>query len=294
MKVTCRVVGGIGNQLFIYAAARRLAIFNNADLFIDCASGFERDRSYNRSCQLNHFLIPNNIQFKSFDFSFLKRVRRYLSRRINRFFPFKYRTHICQADDDYDSRLLELSFRRSIFLEGYWQSERYFKDIESVIRTDLRFIPPVDIVNCEIKQQIDDCVSVAVHVRFFDRHDEIGGSNITSDYYERAIAYIDALEPEAHYFVFSDQPAAALKRFAFPRGRVTVVAHNQGDENAFADLWLMSLCQHFIIANSTFSWWGAWLSVRQGKIVIAPNVRITQGKMAWGFEGLLPDEWIKL
>ena len=294
MKVTCRIVGGIGNQLFIYAAARRLALINNVDLCVDCASGFERDRTYNRRCQLNKFMIPDNIQFSSSNFSFVKRVRRYLSRRINSLLPFNYRTHICQVGNDYDSRLLEVGFRRNILLEGYWQSERYFKDIESVLREDLRFVPPDDIANGVMKQQISNCVSVAVHVRFFNRHNEIGGSNVASDYYERAIAYIDAMEPEAHYFVFSDQPAAALERFAFPQERVTVVAHNQGDENAYADLWLMSLCQHFIIANSTFSWWGAWLSLSQGKIIIAPDVRITHGKMSWGFEGLLPDEWIKL
>jgi hypothetical protein len=294
MKITCRIVGGIGNQLFIYAAARRLAITNKADLFVDCVSGFERDRTYKRSCQLNHFLIPNNIKINNFNFTFIKRIGRYLSRKINNILPFKYRTHICQSGDDFDSRLLEFEVRRNILLEGYWQSERYFKDVESTIRSDLRFIPPVDIQNYDTANQIRSCVSVAVHVRFFDRQVEIEGSNVALDYYERAIAYIDALVPDAHFFLFSDQPVVALERLAFPQDRVTLVDHNQGDQNAYADLWLMSLCQNFIIANSTFSWWGAWLSVSPDKIVVAPDVRLTNGVMAWGFEGLLPDEWIKL
>lgn len=292
--IVARIRGGLGNQLFIYAAARRLALSNHADLCLDSTSGFERDTVYNRCYQLDHFLIPDDIKVRGGRFSLVKRIYFYLSRKFNSILPFIHRNHICQDGDDFDSRLLGVRGRRNVFLEGYWQSERYFKDVELLIRQDLSIIPPVDSINVEMAERIGNCVSVAVHVRFFDRHDEIGGSNVASDYYERAIAYIDAMEPEAHYFVFSDQPAAALERFAFPQGRVTVVAHNQGDENAYADLWLMSLCQHFIIANSTFSWWGAWLSVRQGKIVIAPNVRITHGKMAWGFEGLLPDEWIKL
>ena len=74
----------------------------------------------------------------------------------------------------------------------------------------------------------------------------------------------------------------------------TLVSHNNSDETAYADLWLMSLCDNFIIANSTFSWWGAWLSDNKKKIVIAPSNIITEGRMAWGFEGMIPNDWIKL
>ena len=105
---------------------------------------------------------------------------------------------------------------------------------------------------------------------------------------------MERLAPAAHYFIFSDQLEAARARIPLPDARVTLVAHNRGDELAYADLWLMTQCQHFIIANSTFSWWGAWLSERGGKKVIAPSTSFQHGKMAWGFDGLLPDDWIKL
>jgi hypothetical protein len=100
-------------------------------------------------------------------------------------------------------------------------------------------------------------------------------------------------KPDAHYFVFSDQPAAARAFIPLPDDRITLVSHNQGQENAYADLWLMTQCKHFIIANSTFSWWGAWLTESPGKMVITPGFKIIgDGRVtSWGFEGLIPSSW---
>ena len=135
---------------------------------------------------------------------------------------------------------------------------------------------------------------MAVHARFFDEPHSASINNAPFDYYTRAVEEMERLAPAAHFFIFSDQPEAARARIPLPDARVTLVVHNQGDEHAYADLWLMSLCQHFIIANSTFSWWGAWLAAHRGKQVIAPGFEMRQGKMWWGFKGLLPDKWIKL
>jgi hypothetical protein len=115
---------------------------------------------------------------------------------------------------------------------------------------------------------------VAVHVRFFDTPQEKGVNNAPYDYYKRAFAIMANLAPDAHYFIFSDQPVAARDLIPLTEDRVTFVSHNQGEENAYADLWLMTQCQHFIIANSTFSWWGAWLASHRGKHVIAPGLEI--------------------
>jgi hypothetical protein len=292
--IIARILGGLGNQLFSYAAARRLALANNAELVIDDTSGFAHDHLYHRCYQLDHFSIPCRKATSAERLEPLSRVRRYLKRAMNRSRPFEKRSYIQQSGVDFDPRVLTVKPHGTVYLEGYWQSEQYFKDVEPAIREELRITPPKDEVNQDMAERISGCQSVAVHVRFFDAPQELGVNNAPGDYYARAVARMESLAPDAHYFVFSDQPVAALDLIPLPEDRITLVSHNQGDENAYADLWLMTQCQHFIIANSTFSWWGAWLAARAGKHVIAPGFEMRVGKMWWGFTGLLPDEWIKL
>ncbi len=292
--VVPRIIGGLGNQLFIYAAARRLAIMSGAELALDDVSGFASDFAYKRHFQLNHFNIPCRKATSVERLEPLSRWRRYLKRAVNRHRPFERRNYIRQECVGFDPRLLSIKSRGTVYLEGYWQSENYFKDAESVIRQELRIIPPNDEVNQEMAVRIRDCRAVALHVRYFDAPQERGVNNAPGEYYERAIEKMETLEPAVHYFVFSDQPDVARTLVPLPAGRITLVSHNQGDENAYADLWLMSQCQHFIIANSTFSWWGAWLARNPGKRVIAPGFEVSGGKMSWGFDGLLPDDWIKI
>lgn len=293
-RVVVRVFGGLGNQLFCYAAARRLALMSHIELVIDDVSGFLYDDAYRRHYQLDHFNIPCRKATPAERLEPLSRLRRYLKRVINRQRPFGVRSYIQQQGVDYDSRLLSVRPRGTVYLEGYWQSERYFKDVEATLRNDLRISAPSDAANLSMAKRICSCCAVAVHVRFFDEPREAGANNTPDDYYVRAVQRMENIAPNAHYFLFSDQPSAARHRIPLPDNRITLVAHNQGDASAYADLWLMTQCQHFIIANSTFSWWGAWLARYVGKQIIAPKFVIKAGKMWWGFDGLLPIEWIKL
>jgi len=293
-KVVPRILGGIGNQLFSYAAARRLALANGAELVIDDVSGFVRDHEYQREYQLGHFRIPCRKTTKAERLSPFSRVRRQLKRLINSKRRYDKRSYIMQQGIDFDPRVLTIRPKGTLYIEGYWQSERYFKDAEAQIREDLRILPPEDEVNEALAERIGGCLSVALHMRFFDTPTEAGRNNAPSDYYARAIEKMETFAPGAHYFVFSDEPAAARDRLTLAEDRFTVVSHNQGDENAYADLWLMTQCKHFVIANSTFSWWGAWLAESQDKRVIAPGYEKRDGKAGWGFDGLLPDEWTRL
>ena len=126
-KIITRIVGGLGNQLFIYAAARRLALVNHAELVLDDVSGFVRDHDYKRQCQLDHFKITCRKATAAERLEPFSRVSRYLKRRWNQSLPFAQRTYLVQEGMDYEPRLLQLKPQGTLYLEGYWQSEKYFK-----------------------------------------------------------------------------------------------------------------------------------------------------------------------
>lgn len=294
MKVIARIKGGLGNQLFCYAAARRMALINHAELVIDDVTGFIRDRQYRRKYALDRFTISAKKATAFERMEPFERYRRGLAKYIARRGPFHLRRYVEQEIEGFDERLLALKVRGSIYLDGYWQSENYFKDMEQTIREDLRIIPPTDALNQQIAQQIRGCNAVALHVRWFNAPNDISPNIISTDYYRQAISLIEEKIESPHYFLFSDDPEAAGAKLSLPTGRVTFVSHNRGDQNAYADLWLMTLCHHFIIANSTFSWWGAWLGESADKLVIAPGTKINASVTKWGFKGLIPSRWIEV
>lgn len=298
-KVISRIKGGLGNQLFCYAAARRLALINNAELVIDDVTGFARDSQYRRSYMLDCFNIPAQKATPAERLEPFERYRRGLAKWLSRGKPFAQRSYLEQEGLDFDTRLLNVKVRGTVYLDGLWQSEQYFKDVEATIREDLRIIPPTDALNQAMARRIRACNAVALHVRWFDDPSNGKAShNASKAYYDHAMEEIrrqrQVINP--HFFLFSDDPVAAQQLFELTCGQATCVNHNRGDENAYADLWLMTQCKHFIIANSTFSWWGAWLADENSKIVICPAMQFSREKCvtAWGFEGLIPDEWIQL
>ena len=295
-KIIPRIFGGLGNQLFIYAAARRLALVNNAELVIDDVSGFVRDFVYHRHYQLDHFNIPCRKATSSERLEPFSLVRRFLKRRLSNHLPFNERSYIQQEGIEFDQRLLKFQPKGTVYLEGYWQSELYFKDMENIIRDDLRIKPPTDSINLRMAEDISKNKSVAVHVRLFDSPSTSGINNVPANYYVKAVSHMENFVPHAKYFLFSNNPEKALALIPVQNKRITCVTQNQGDVNAYADLWLMTHCRHFIIANSTFSWWGAWLGMEVDKKVIAPSFKITKKNRitSWGFGGLLPKKWLSI
>jgi len=292
-KIFVRIRGGIGNQLFCYAAARRLAHVNNVELILDHRTGFAKDYKYKRRFMLDSFQIPvRKIRrfelmwpFESVWLGFLKFISRH------KYFQNSF--YIEQKGMNFNDNLLNLQLKGNIYLDGYWQSEDYFKDIESIIRKDLIIKIPSDIYNQSIAINISKVNAVAIHVRWFDNPGNIESHNVKVDYYNQSIKIIENKIENPHYFIFSDDPVASKSKIKLPENRYTIISHNKGDEHAYADLWLMSKCRYFITANSTFSWWAAWLSDFEDKLVLTPKL-VVEGKTAWGFIGLIPKEWIKV
>jgi Glycosyl transferase family 11 len=297
-RVIVRIKGGLGNQLFQYAAARRLAIANDAELVIDHQTGFVRDYLYQQKYALHNFGIAGRLANGWERMEPFERYQRALRKLRSRRQAFAQRRYLEQEGVDFDGRLLEVRVGRKLYLEGYWQSERYFKDIESTIRQDLTIMPPQDAENQRVAHLIRHCEQpIALHVRWFDKATASANAsvnNVDEQYYAKAIQLIEQKVESPTYFVFSDDVAAAQQRLPEFRHPVTFVSHNQRLEQAYADLWLMSQCQHFVAANSTFSWWGGWLANHPDKIVITPWIERSGTLTAWNIQGLIPDDWIKL
>jgi hypothetical protein len=292
-KIIVRIKGGIGNQLFCYAAARRLAIENGVELVIDNITGFERDYQYNRKYMLDHFEIQTRTINKFEMFWPFQRYWLVVLKWFSKLQNYSNRFYLQEEEMSFDERLLTFKVKKFLYLDGYWQSELYFNKIDEIIRKDLRIIPPSDLLNQQVALNISKTESVAVHVRWFDNPGINTSHNVNSDYYIRAIQIIENKIEMPHYYIFSDNPEAAKSMLNIPENQLTLISHNLGDENAYADLWLMSQCRYFITANSTFSWWAAWLASFEKKIVLTPNVKI-EGITSWGFKGLIPEKWIKV
>lgn len=300
-KVVVRLKGGLGNQLFCYAAARRLAWANDAELVLDAGSGFKYDHLYRRTYALGCFRIPARLATPAEQMEPFGRVRRLIVRKLSERKPLELRRYIQQVGVDFDPGIVALRLQDgTTYFDAFGQSENYFADIRQQLQHDLEMSAPEDRGNLEMVVQIESIESVALHLRWFDAGDMAHSSNMSLAYYAAAIQQLLAKIPGAHFFVFSDRPsdAAALVAPLMGGRTFTIVAHNAETGNAEADFWLMRQCRHFIIGNSTFAWWAAWLGEqeRRGTQVFAPsrNVDPEHSVTAWGFPGLLPDRWTVL
>ena len=287
-SVAFQARGGIGNQLFMYAMARRLALVNHVPLNIETQSGFEGDFFW-RNYGLDRFHIVGEEIKRAKRSQLKRRVEIALNERL----PFRSRWYFREADEalneTIDRRILSLRVVRPVFLEGYWQDERYFSDIDRELRQELSFSTRHTAANEEMANEMRSAESVAVHFRRLQPNPQVGvdkplatTATLPAEYYRAAIAAILERVPRARLYLFSDNPSDAV----LPIGEDDAVrVVNEGEEAQYEDLWLMSQCRHFVLANSTFSWWGAWMGRTAHSVIVSPTMS------EWGQRVKVPASW---
>lgn len=292
--VIVRIIGGLGNQLFQYAAGRSLAYKLNTTLKLDLTSfKHYKLRSYRLSNFSFQAKLARPVEIAAIDPDRAGRLATSSGKLLRRLNPTRRRCVFREtALGRFKQELFEVT--GDIYLDGYWQSEKYFTEIEDVIRREFEVKWPFDGRNRELAEQITNSNSVSLHVR---RGDYLTNPQINRlhglcgiDYYQMCVNELVSKAPNPHFFVFSDDPEWSRDnlRLSYP---TTFVTHN-GEDRDFEDLRLMSLCRHHIIANSTFSWWGAWLSRNPSKLVFAPRRWFTDSQL--DATDLIPDDWIRI
>ena len=167
--------------------------------------------------------------------------------------------------------------------------------VEKEIRSDLEMKLPLDQKNLSIISKIKEKNSVALHIRWFDQSATNSKTNVQLNYYHMALDKMEALLTEPYYFIFSDDPEKAKASIKLPNGRFEFITHNSEEENTIWDFWLMQQCDNFIIANSTFSWWAAWLSKNDKKVVFFPRLQHDKkNQWCWDYEGQMPNSWYSI
>jgi hypothetical protein len=281
--IATRLMGGLGNQMFQYAAGRRLAIRRGTKLVLDLSYlAHPPLGDVPRHFELDCFHIVAEHTAEPVDGGRAPAFLRWLDRSAPR--------RLKESGVQFQSAVLKA--RDNTLLVGYWQSEKYFEDEEAQIRKDFTFAAPLSPEKNALAKTIDER-AVSVHIRRGDYVSHPASSKfhglLPLEYYERAAAVIRERVPHPHFFVISDDPDWCRGHIKLP-GTTTFVSdvHSAGHE----DLQLMRLCRHHIIANSSFSWWGAWLNERRDKVVVAPKRWFTDD--ARDTSDLVPGNWLRL
>lgn len=288
--VIIKLKDGLGNQLFQYSIGRRIAYSNNTSLRLDMTC-FEYDKL--RQYKLRHFNISAELVAPQ-ELAFFTEVglRDLPTRLINRCKPYYRRYFIREKSFDFDANLLNAPSH--VYLDGYWQSEKYFVDIKDLLRREFRVKDEPDEVNQEMLYRIQSVNAVCLHVRRGDYISDPKANQIfgicSLEYYKQAVVLLKKFVAEPHFFVFSDDPDWTQANLRLGH-QTTFVTHNGGEKD-YEDLRLMTACKHNIIANSSFSWWGAWLGDYSEKIVIAPKKWANDPKL--NTRHRLPESWLAI
>jgi len=289
--------GGLGNQLFIYAHAKSIALAQNRKLVLDIYSGFAKDKMYKRSYELAKFDISPDFIIEDDSSLFSRKLLKKVSIILSKFLARKLKFFLYETSLAFNPLLVGCgSGQKHLYIDGYWQSEKYFDNYKEVIFAELRSL----LNGIEHFENITSAMtfdnSVSVHVRKFVDDASGFANNLDVEYYKRAFEVIEHKIVSPVYYIFSELGAIRddIKDY-FVTKNCIFVSDLSDNLTSEVDFYLMTRCTHHIIANSTFSWWAAWVG-EQGtseSIIVAPKIYIDNGPASWGFEGLIPQRWVQ-
>lgn len=268
--------GGLGNQMFQYAMYLALKKNNRLSFFLfdinkscNCHNGFELTKIF-PSIGFNEIRLYKLIQ--AFCPKILQNLKIVKQPNSLTYYPE-----------------LKKNMAGNIAYEGYWQTEQYFLDVQSKVRSAFKF--DLDLLNSFTKQLSEEILkddeSVSIHIRRGDYLRESFRLTCTLEYYKRAIDLIKSKCRIPKFYVFSDDINWVKENLSITNAEY--IGWNKG-EDSWQDMYLMSLCRHNIIANSSFSWWGAWLNSNVDKYVIAPKLWFNDRNR----QDIIPQSWIKI
>lgn len=293
--IVIKLQGGLGNQMFQYAAAKSLALYSGKTLVLDLSFLEQNIEAYDGFTPRNYELSifnHNDIIFTNYSTSLKNSIYKLLSRIWSFFLKGKADNYV-ELNIRYDSKFFSTNF--PVFISGFFQSEKYFKQFSSEIFKIFQFPKIKSFELDNVLAEIQKSQSVSIHIR---RGDFVNSFKANSyhgvcdiSYYNNSIIKINELIGTCNYFFFSDDIVWTKQNFKNIPNSFFVDSRSLP---TWCDMFLMTQCNHNIVANSSYSWWGAWLNQNKQKVVIAPQNWFADNEMNSQIDDLIPREWIKL
>ena len=279
--------GGLGNQMFQYALLRKF-VFLGKEVKADLSFYSKQNVPSYQLEKIFGIKLPlatkEEINSLKDNLTFLRKVRRF-------FHIFWKNTDVQQVYFDFNKKIFNLD---SAYLEGYWQSEKFFLDVKDSLLEEFSF-SKISSSNRTFLKEMKNLNLVSIHVRRGDYESnphaqKFHGNISTIKYYQKAIEHINSHTKNPFFLIFSNDLDYVEKEFTFLKNK-KIVSINK-NENSHLDMFLMSQCNHNILANSSFSWWGAYLNMTPNKIVICPKKWVNNKQL--DSPDIVPENWIRL
>ncbi|MFC5772412.1 alpha-1,2-fucosyltransferase [Ectobacillus antri] len=289
MKIV-HISSGLGNQMFQYALYKKLSLIQD-NVFLDTITSYQLYPNQHNGYELEKvFTIKPRHASKELTYNLSDLDNSVTSRIRRKLIGSKKSMYIEHKEFEYDPNLF---YQENIYIKGYWQNYDYFKDIENELKNDFTFQRALDEKNNNLAIKINNENSISIHVRRGDyylnrKNQEKFGDIANLEYYSKAISYIKERIDNPKFYIFSDN-VEWVKQNLNSLEEAVYIDYNVGNDS-YKDMQLMSLCKHNIIANSSFSWWGAFLNKNMEKIVIAPGKWINMKGVKK--VNLFPKDWI--